>query len=325
MAKVVSIKSTKAEILEVLKEKEEELDALKAMKDDPTEVRISAEKERVSKSAADIIESGVLNENIVAGYRDLQTDIEAKRAELKELYGIEAKANTMAALVNAHKDKVAELNARYDDMKAALDVSYDEKKAVLQAEVDSIKKEKEALLEAKRVESADLVKALRTERVREEEEYAYNLKRTRKQENDAWADEKSVREKALTDREVAILARETEVASREAEIQELESRVANIPTLIEMAKEEAYKKGKADAEKSHAFEKRHIETKNEYEQKALNDQVVRLQADLQSAKEANEILQDKLDDAYKQMKELASETVKSSGGVKILDRDNSGK
>ena len=41
--------------------------------------------------------------------------------------------------------------------------------------------------------------------------------------------------------------------------------------------------------------------------------------------ESNEILQDKLDSAYAQMKELASETVKSSGGVKILDRDNNTK
>ena len=36
-------------------------------------------------------------------------------------------------------------------------------------------------------------------------------------------------------------------------------------------------------------------------------------------------LQEKLDLSYVQMKELAAETVKSSGGVKILNGDNSSK
>ena len=77
--------------------------------------------------------------------------------------------------------------------------------------------------------------------------------------------------------------------------------------------------------KSWGFEKRAIEQKNEYEQKALNDKIKRLETDLTEAKDTIATLQEKLDSAYAQMRELATDTVKCNGGVKILDRENSGK
>lgn len=321
----INSKSTKTEILEAYNAVKNRLDAMEAMKDDPAKAVIKAEKERVEKSATDIIEAGVLAPEIVKGYTDLQTAIKEKEIALKELFGIEAQANSMVALINAHKEKEVDLKARYDAMKADLDAEIAEKKANMEAELEALRIQKSEILESIRKENKDLIEALRIERKREEEEYNYNLKRTRKQENDAWTDEKVAKEKVLADREIAVLARETAMTEKEEYIAELELKVSEIPTLVDTAKEEGMKKGKSDADKSHAFEKRNMEMKNEYEQKALTDRVKRLEEDLETERNAKKVLQDKLDAAYAQMKELASETVKSSGGVKILDRETSGK
>ena len=321
----INSKSTKTEILEAYNAMKERMDAMEAMKDDPVKVMAAAENVRVEASAKDIVESGILNAEIVQQYKDLETSIANKKAELKELYGIEAKANSMVALINAYKEKEVELKERYDVKQAELFAEANEKKNAAQAELDELFKQKQELLDNKRKESEELVKALRIERAREEEQYDYDMKRARLQDRDKWNDEKALREKALAERESVALMRENLIDEKEDYITELEMKVESMPAAIEQAFEDGKKKGKAEADKSNAFEVRTLTMKNEYEQKALEDQVVRLQADLQAAKEANEILQDKLDDAYKQMKELASETVKSSGGVKILDRENTGK
>ena len=321
----VTLKSTKNEIFEAYNAMKAKLDAMDAMKDDPMAQVTKAEKERVANSAAKIAGENILNSDIVNSYNDLQKDIEEKKKTLKELYNIEAEANSMVAMINAHKEKEVELKAKYEAMKAELDAEIAEKKAVMRAEIDELIKLRNEELATRRKENEDLKKAIAVERQREEEEYNYDLKRKRKQETDKWNDEKAVKEKVLADRESSVLARETEVSEKEEYIVALEKKVSEIPTLVEVAREEGMKKGKADADKSHAFETRSIETKNSYEQKALQDKITRLEKDLQDAKEANEIMQDKLDAAYSQMKELASETVKSSGGVKILDRETGNK
>lgn len=321
----VTLKSTKNEIFEAYNAMKEKLDAMDAMKDDPMAEVEKAEKARISESAKKIVEENILSQEIVSSYKDLQTDIEAKKKTLKELYNIEVGANSMVALINAHKEKEVELKAKYEAMKAELDAEIADKKAMMKSEIDELIKMKQEELSARRKENEDLKKAIAVERRREEEEYEYNLKRKHKQENDAWSDEKAIREKILADKEAGVLLREKAVSEKEEYIVALEKKVSEIPTLVETAKEEGIKKGKSDSDKSHAFETRTIETKNTYEQKALQDKIVRLENDLADVKAANEILQDKLDSAYTQMKELASETVKSSGGVKILDRETGSK
>lgn len=321
----INSKSTKTEILEAYNAMREKMEAMEAMKDDPVKLAAGVEKERVECSAKNIIDSGILAPEIVQQYKDLEASINSKKAELHELYGIEAKANSLVALVNAYKDKEVELKTKYDEQIGKLEVEFSQKKAAAQEELSEIAEQKKELLESKRKESEELLKALRIERARDQEEYEYDLRRARIQDSDEWADERNARERKLSERETAVLARETAILEKENYITELEEKVEAIPGNIETAFEDGKKKGKADADKSNAFEVRTLTMKNEYEQKALQEQVARLTMDLQAAREANEILQDKLDDSYKQMKELASETVKSSGGVKILDRDNAGK
>lgn len=325
MSQTVSTKSTKTEIWEAYNAIKKKLDEMEAMKDDPMKEVVKAEEKRISASAAEIVEKNILNPEIVKVYQDLQQDIANKQKVLKELYNIEAEANSMVAMINAHKEKEVELKAKFDALKNELDAEIEEKRINMEAEIESLKVEKVAIMEEIETESEKLKEELDVQRERDEEEYEYDLKRNRKKADDIWNDEKNAREKELADKEIAVELRETVVSEKEAYIAELEQKVSEISTLIESAKEEGIKKGKADAEKSYVFEKRTIETKNEYEQKALRDKIAILENDIQETKKANQILQDKLDGAYTQMRELASETVKSSGGVKILNNETSGK
>lgn len=321
----INSKSTKTEILEAYMALKEKQDAMEAMKDDPAKKAMAVETKRMEDSAKNIIESGILAPEIVQQYKDLETAIANKKAELHELYEIDVKANSMVVLINAYKDKEVELKEKYDGKVAELNAELAQKREAAQKELDELKAQKEELLESKKREHTELLSQLAKERARDKEQYDYDMKRARLQDGDQWADEKATREKLLADRENAVLARELAMKAIEDYVKELEAKVEAIPGDIEAAFEDGKKKGKAEADKSNAFEVRTLTMKNEYEQKALQEQVVRLIADLKAAREANEILQDKLDDSYKQMKELASETVKSSGGVKILDRENTGK
>lgn len=326
MSTVTMKNSTKQEIFDAYIEAKRKLDEQAAMKDDPMEDQKKARVSGVMASADDIINRGILSYEIVQEYNNLKEAIGLKKSELQDLYGIAAEANSMVALINAHKDKKQELDAKYKALTEEAVAELEAKKSELAAEIEFLKNEKINIINKTRVENDILVSELSKQREREEEEYTYNLSRSRKLENDTWEDEKTAREKVIHDKEIEVARIEEALAAREAHLAELELKVAGIPELLEKATEDGIKKGKVDADKSNAFEVRAINQKNEYEQKSLKDQVARLQSDLAAAYEKVESLQNKLDDAYKQMRELATDTVKSANGVKIIDhRENAGK
>lgn len=70
-------------------------------------------------------------------------------------------------------------------------------------------------------------------------------------------------------RETAALEKETELNAKADHVKELEAKVEEIPTLIAAATEEGIKKGKADADKSNAFEVRALKKDAEYQKQLL--------------------------------------------------------
>lgn len=321
----VNMKSTKQEIMDAYNEVKAKLDAISSAKDDPAVIAREKHNKEVIQSANEVSAQGILAPEIVEKYKSLCEAIDMKSAQLKDMYGIEAEANSLVALINAHKDKEVELKARYSGMEASLKESFDVTKNNLSNELTELENKKEAILKQTKKDNADLYASLEIERKREKEQYDYDLKRERKIANDKWEDEKAAREKALTDKESDLAARIVAIEEREKKMQELQDTVNNIPTLIENARAEGKKEGKAEADKSHVFEVRSINTKNEYEQKALQDQIDRLTNDLSLARTANAEIQMKLDMAYSQMKDLAADTVKSNGSIKIIGSENTNK
>lgn len=318
----ITMKSTKQEIMEAYEEAMKKIAESESGKDDPVAAAKAENDKKIIESAQMIVEDNILNPVIIERYENLKTAIEMKNKELQELYGIETKANSLVAMINAYKDKEIELKDKYNARTKELDDEFTKKELILKEEIASLEKSKEDLINKIQNESNELTKSLNKKHKREEEEYEYNLKRSRKVENDRWEDEKAAREKELTEREAAVKADEAELADRTSYIEELEKKVEEIPDLIQDAKDKAFAEGKAKADKSNAFEVRALKQQNDYNTQILEDKVDRLYSEVDSLKAEKANLQAKLDDAYAQMRELAAETVKSTGGVKILSGQN---
>lgn len=321
----LTMKNTKQELYDAYMEQKKQLEARTAMKDDPVVAQENKRRAAVLVSADEVAELDILSPGVVQQYKDLREAIEMKKDTLKDLYDIEVEASSLVALINAHKDKEQELKDKYKKLSEDLESEYQEKKSLKENELIELEIKKEEVLNVTASENKALFEELDKARKREREEYEYNLKRERKIAEDKWNDEQAAKEKALAEREASIAETEAVLAAKEEYIEELERKVSEIPDLIESATNEGIKKGKEDADKSNAFEVRSINQKNEYEQASLRDRVTRLESDLAASNAKNDVLQEKLDAAYAQMRELAAETVKSAGGVKIIGNENSGK
>ena len=241
------------------------------------------------------------------------------------MYNIEKEASTFTALVNAHKDKEEELKTEYALKEKTAVEALEQRKAEIEAEIASLLENHKAKINKCNDEEEERRAEIKKARLREEEEYEYSRDRKRKLDEDQWADEKNAREAEMEALEASVASREEAVSLREEKLDEMEAQIKAIPDLVEEARQEGIKKGKADVEKSHVFEKRHMETEFSYQKKDLEGQVERLEADLAAEKSLNASLQSKLDGAYAQMRELAADTVKSNGGVKILSGEATSK
>lgn len=301
----ITEKSTKAQILKAYEEVMAQLKATSR-----TTIADEQEAKRVAgvvANAEKIVSLGILNPEIETQYKDLKEAIEITKKELEELFGIKAEALSFEALVNAKNDEKAKLEA--------------EIKATKEAEklrVEDAHKQYSDIVAKLNKDVQDQRKALEIERKREKEEYDYNLKRERQKENDAWEDEKAEREKELAQREEAVEAREDAVRAQEKDIVVLKNQVAEIPARITQEVDKAVSEAKAKFEKSKAIEKSHMTREHEWQVQSLEDKIATLQAQVKSEAEARQLAEVKLENAYTQMRELATTTVQSSA-VKVIE------
>lgn len=303
----VSSKNTKQEILDALSEAQKEIKELKAKKFDPVAETVEKENKAAVESAKETVNSNLFSEEITKKFTDLEKAIEVKSAELKELYGVEKELQNLVAIVNAGKSKKTELEATYEAKKAEmhrdivdLQENYNSKNDALKKAYDESRNE------------------LEKQRKREAEEFQYNLKRSREKEDDVWADEKAKREAVVAEKEATAKALLAEVEAKAEEYENLKAEVEKIPALIEKARTEGLEAGKKEAGKEYGYKSSMAEKEHEFEVKVLNNKVDSLTAELTKVTSANESLQEKLDNAYAQIRELATKTVESTGGVKIL-------
>lgn len=314
----MTMKNTKQELFDAYDAALKELERVKALKESPADAMEEKRKLAMEENAAKAVESSVFSEEITQQYKDLQESIESKKAVLKELYDIEANASSLAAIINATKEKQYQLEADYKARKVELDNEY---KAEVDKNQAELKEMQEAISLARkevRDARADELEKVHIERKREEEEYAYNLKRQRKIENDEWEDEKAEREKTLSDKEIAANTMFAEAESKLDELEELREKVEEIPTLIENAEKEGREAGQKEAAKEYDYKKTMYEKEKEYEISKLEDRTAMLEEKLKSEEQKSAELQAKLDEAYTRMNTLASDTVKANGAVRIV-------
>lgn len=314
----VTMKSTKQQIFDAYQEALKKTQAVEALKETPSDKIEKDKKEAIVENADKAVESKIFNEEITKQYEDLKEAIQMKKQELKDLYDIETNASSLAAIVNAAKEKRYQLDEDYKATKDSQEAEYEARKAEIEAEIKSLEEEKEAVAEEIWNIHREEKEKVDKERKREEEEYQYNLKRERKKADDAWEDEKAAREKAVKEKESQAQTLLAEAEERADEYEELKEKVEEIPTLIAEAEARGREEGEKAAGKEYGYKKTMYEKDKDYEIKSLQDQVDRLTTAKEDAEAKAWQLQEKLDEAYKRMNELASSTVAANGAVKII-------
>ena len=307
----ITLKNTKAEILDALNAALEREKNISQMKYEPEKEEKEKVVQKAIESSKENVEKKIFSEELNNKFKDLEIAIEAEEEKLKELYGIEKELNNLVVIVNAGKEYVAEIennkNIKLEELNNSI------KK--LEEEYKTKKEELEKEYEIK-------TRNLKLEREREIEEYNYNTSREREISNNKWEDEKNERESALAKKEEKIDEMLKDAEGKEAYIKELEDKVNDIPTLLD----KEYTRGRKEASSE-------IEKENKYAVELLkkdfqniidrqNDKIETLQEEVKKANAEKENMQTKLDQAYLQIKEMATKTVEHTGGVKIIGNNS---
>jgi hypothetical protein len=303
----ITLKNTKAEILEALERALRRAEAAEKGKLNPEKEEREVTEKKAVKSAREAVEQQIFSKALNDKFNDLQTAISSEERRLNELYGIENQIQKLALAIEGGRDKIAEIEAEKSAKEAAakeslkaLNTQFEQKSAELQSNYD------------------DYVKKLKTDRLRENEEYQYALTRGREKENNAWADEKRARENELGEREARAAKMLAEAEAKAEYVKSLEEKSEGFAKLVETEKGKAVAAAVESLTKEHEHQKALMEMTNKNTVDRLTDKAAFREKEAEASNKAFENLQSKLDRAYSEIRDLATKTVESAGGVKII-------
>lgn len=304
----VSLKSTKQQIWDTYQKTLKELESAKAQKQTSKEKSEQLRKESVKNSAQDLLLKDILSPEIIEQYSNLVETIQTMKEEIKSLYGIEAEVNTLEALVNTNNELKEELEKDYAKRKENLESELIQKISELQNDFLN-----------KKAEYEEETEKLKKEREREEEQYQYDLKKSRRDENDKWEEEKAKRILELKVKEDEFEAKKKEADEKILAYYKIQDELQELKDSQEDMINEAVNKAIENNNKEHSAEKAMLIKEQEWlKEKYVNENKALLER-LHSEKENSKILAEKLDAAYAQIRDIATQTVQANGGIKIMD------
>lgn len=308
----ITLKNTKAEILEALNKALEREKNMSKMKYEPEKEEKKQKVEKAIEVSRENVEQKIFSEELNNKFKDLETAIEAEEEKLKNLYGVEKELSNLVVVINAGKDYMTELEnekkAKTEELNNSireLEEQYKTKKEELEKEYDT------------------KAKILKLERDRELEEYNYKTKREREIANNKWEDEKLNRESLLAKKEEEISKLLEEAETNATHVKELEEKVNEIPALLEKEYAKGKKEATSELEKEHKYNTEMIKKDFQNTIDRQNDKIESLKQEVEKSNAEKISIQEKLDQAYNQIKEMATKTVEATGGVKILGNNNS--
>ena len=306
----VTIKNKKSEILDALHAALEREKKRNSSQYDPEQEERRQQSETAVKETRQNVGQNVFSEELNTKFNRLELAIATEEEKLHNLYQVEKELCDITAILNAKSLFTAKIEEEKENETKAYEAKI--------RELEQDYKDKQTALEKDYAEqSAELEKA----RQREKEEYEYTLKRERATDRDAWEDTKKKREQELSDKERELDELLKEATANKERMTTLETRIENLPDELKSE----YDKGYSDATKELNKEKQYSETllKKDFQSTIdrQTDKIKALEATISQYKAENQSLQEKLDHAYTEIKEMATKTVESSGGVKILGSD----
>ena len=108
----ITLKNTKAEILEALNEALEREKNMAKMKYEPEKEEKKQKIEKAIEVSRENVEQKIFSEELNNKFKDLETAIQAEEQKLKNLYGVEKELNNLVVVINAGKDYMAELEEK---------------------------------------------------------------------------------------------------------------------------------------------------------------------------------------------------------------------
>lgn len=308
--KNLTAKNTKQECIEAYNSARELIEELEKTKINPQAIIEKKEKEETIKQSDIIAEQNIINPSIIEEYNTLKKGIEFKKKEIEELTDIQAQANTLIALINASKDKEINLDTEYKQKKAYEQESFNLLK-------DSFEKEIEKLTLQKKEKEEEIKKY----RLRDEEEYKYNFIRQKTKDNTEWEDVKAKREKELAEKIEICKLKEKELSDKLSELEQMKAEIESFPNRLTEAKAEGASAKEREMAKEYGYKKLMYEKEWEYKVNVLEEKFGNIESLNISLKNEKDVLQNKLDEAYGKIQLIATDTVKASGGVKILSNE----
>lgn len=245
-------------------------------------------------------------------YRKVQSAVQEKQEELKNVYDIEAGASDLAALIQAQQMKKEEFDqemnlqqSEFDQEMAELRESWVKEQAKRTAQ---LKEENEQLKKQKE---------------REEFDYEYNLNREREQRSNKLEDElqalqkeinqkKEAFEQEISSRDTELKRKEIEAAQKEQEFDELSKEVDSFPSRLEAKVKEVVNETTARLTADFGKNEVLLKANFEGEKNVLLSKIESLENLVQSQAEQISELSRKHEQAYEKVQDIANKAISSA-------------
>ena len=320
--KRISLKNTKKEMLEAYNEvlqqlKDKRAAALKPQDEiegkrvkEAVEVTDSLSTEGIVQEVSALrLETGRLLSRLsdsleeeVNKYRQAKDAVQAKEAELQEIYEIEKSALSLAALIDAQHQKrqqtEVELAARKEELTREI--------GTLRAEW-----EKEKKAHAAEIKERDAEEGKRRER--EKEEHLYAFQREQQLAREQFEDEKARLEREIAYRreqmEQELAGREKVIAESENELSELRAQVSAFPKELESAVNNAGKEATESVETAAKNREELLRREFDGERNVLNTRIESLEKTAAEQNEQIAKLSQQVEKAYGQVQDIATKAI----------------
>lgn len=290
--------------------------------ENPSDIIAKEKVDNTIRLADDVINMNILNSETTSEYTELNERIQAKKDEIAKIYGIEIFPESLQAIKNAYIALANDFTEYLDNRTTEFDQQQQQELEDVQAKIKEETDANTVQVNAIYEEISNKVANNKQETQREQAEYAYNLKRSRKQAQEERAKLVEDREKAIQLEEQAVQERKQACLDRLQEIAELQAKVDNIPNLIDQATLEGATQKEKELGKDYGYKSAIAKKDFDNEIASLQNDYDRLQQKYDQVRQEKQVLSNRLDKCYAESRQLATDTVKSTGGINILNSDN---
>ena len=246
-------------------------------------------------------------------YAQVKKAVEAAEAELREIFDIEKAASSLAALLEAQKQKREEFN---------------EEMATTQEDFDNEMKSEREAWEKEKAEHEATVKernaAEQKQRQREQEEFKYEFDRQKQLTLEQYEHDKAKLEREMQvkreEMEKDLSEREKAVAQAEAELSELRAKVEAHPGELEKAVARAVKETTERLQRDRQNQIELLERESTGERNVLNSRIEALQATVEKQAEQIARLSQQLEHSYRQVQDIAVKAIEGPSASRLAGR-----